>query len=251
MVDAEIPNAASPNVLPVNAPNVIVCDVRLILNDDDVTDARPGAENVKVKLPPAPFTFRPLKVATPDDAEMKSLPKLAKDEPEAIVAVTVGAVETTFPPESTTFTTGCVPNAAPIATPPTGCVVIDSAAAAPTVRLKFDDVAEVNPDAAKVKVWFVGAINPVSVAAVNVATPDDVVAVSVPPIVPVADDTVTIVAGCVVTALPPASTTVTAGEPVTTPPDAPPVGCVDTFSAEAAPHGQRETAARRRWIARC
>lgn len=77
--------------------------------------------------------------------------------------------------------------------------------------------------------------SPASVTAANVATPDDVVALAVPPTVPVDDETVTDEAGCDVTALPPASTTVTAGEPVTTPPDDPPVGCVDTFNADAAP----------------
>ena len=112
---------------------------------------------------------------------------------------------------------------------------MDNAAAAPTVRLKFDDVTEPKPEAVNVNVWFVGAIKPVNVAAVNTATPDDVFAVVVPPIVPVDDDTVTAVAGCVVTALPPASPTVTAGEPATTPPDTLVDGCVDTFNADAAP----------------
>lgn len=194
VVDADIPNAAFPNVFAGNAPNVIVCDVRLILNDDDVTEASPGAENVNVKFPPAPFTFKPLKVATPDAAEMKSLPKLAKDDPEAIEAVTVGADETTLPAESTTRTTGCVANAVPMATPPTGWVAIDNADAEPAVMLNVDDVTPVRPDEANVKVWF-ALTRPASVTAVNVATPEAVFVDVVPPMVPVAEVTVTAVAG--------------------------------------------------------
>jgi hypothetical protein len=105
-VDAEIPNAASPNVLPVNAPNVIVCAVRLILKDDDVT-LRVPSENVKVKAPPALFTARPVKVATPATAAFDALARAADDEPDAIVAVTVGVSPVlTLPAESTTLTTG-------------------------------------------------------------------------------------------------------------------------------------------------
>lgn len=84
--------------------------------------------------------------------------------------------------------------------------------------------------------WVVGEITPVSVATVNAATPDEVSTEVVPPIVPGDAVTDTLVAGWEVIALPPASTTVTAGGPGITPPDVPPDdGCVDTFSAEAAP----------------
>lgn len=100
--------------------------------------------------------------------------------------------------------------------------------------LNVDDVTPVKPADANVNVWLV-LTRPARVAAENVATPDAVFTDVVPPIVPVDDDTVTADAGCVVTAFPPASTTVTAGDPVTTPPDVPPVGCVDTFNADAAP----------------
>ena len=98
------------------------------------------------------------------------------------------------------------------------------------------DVTPVSPDAAKVRVCVVGEIRPTNVAAENVATPDDVLTDVVPPIVPGDPVTVTLVAGCVVTALPPESTTVTAGDPGITPPDVPPDdGCVDTFSAAPVP----------------
>lgn len=124
VVDAEIPNAALPKVFPANAPNVIVCDVRLTLNDDDVADVKPVAENVTVKLPPAPFTFKPLNDATPEDAVAVLLAKLANDDPVAIAAViTVEESDVfTFPAASTIFTTGCVASATPTPTPPTGCV---------------------------------------------------------------------------------------------------------------------------------
>ena len=122
-----------------------------------------------------------------------------------------------------------------MATPPTGWVVIDNAAAAPAVMLKFDEVTDPKLEAVKVRLWFV-ATRPARVAALNVATPDTVFTDVVPPIVPVPDETVTAVEGCADTALPPASTTVTAGDPATTPPDVPPVGCVDTFNADAAPN---------------
>lgn len=206
-------------------------------NVDDVTEVRPPAEKVRVKFPSAPFTVRPLKVATPD-AAVRVLPvRLADPEPDAIDAV-IRVEESdvlTFPAASTTRTTGCVERATPIAVALPGCVWIDSAAAAPTVRLKFDDVTDPRPAAVKVRLWVVGDTKPTSVVAVNVATPDDEFAVVVPPIVPVDDVTVTAVAGCDVTAFPPTSTTVTAGEPAITPPDTLVVGCVDTFNAEAAP----------------
>lgn len=102
------------------------------------------------------------------------------------------------------------------------------------MTLKVDDVALDNPLAENVNVWLT-LTSPAKVAAVNVATPDDVFALVVPPIVPVDDVTVTTVAGCDVTAFPPASTTVTAGEPATTPPDTLVLGWADTFNADAAP----------------
>lgn len=154
VVDAEMPKAAPPKVVFVNGPKVIACDVRLILNDDDVTDARPGAENVMVKFPPAPFTFRPENVATPDDAVAVLLAKLPNEDPVAIAAVTTvdESDVRTLPAESTTRTTGCVANAVPMATPPTGWVAIDNADGEPAVMLNVDDVTPVRPDEANVKV---------------------------------------------------------------------------------------------------
>ena len=205
-------------------------------NESDVTGVKPVAENVRVKLPPAPVTARPLNVATPADAVLVLFDSDADDEPVAIDAV-IRVVESdvlTFPAESTTRTTGWGESAAPIEVPLPGWVWITSPAAAPTVMVNVDDVTDPNPGALNVRVWFVDT-NPTSVAAVNVATPEEVFAVVVPPMVPVDDVTVTAVDGCVVTELPPASTTLAAGDPVITPPDVPPVGCVDTFSADPTP----------------
>lgn len=205
------------------------------LNESDVTGVRPGAENVRVKLPPAPVTARPLNVATPDDVVLVLFDSDADDVPVIDAVTTVDESDVlTFPAESTTRTTGWVESAAPIEVPSPGWVWIASPAAAPTVMVNGDDVTDPNPGALKVRVWLVDT-NPTSVAAVNVATPEEVFAVVVPPMVPVAEVTVTAVAGCVVTELPPASTTLAAGDPVITPPEVPPVGCVDTFSADPAP----------------
>lgn len=116
-----------------------------------------------------------------------------------------------------------MPKFVPTPTPPTGWVAIAKPAAAPPVpRVNVDDVALVSPVDENVKVCVVGEITPVSVAAENVATPEEVVAEVVPPIVPGDAVTDTLVGGCDESALPPASTTVTAGFPSIAPPDVPP-----------------------------
>ena len=81
-----------------------------------------------------------------------------------------------------TLATGCVPMAKPAALPP-----------AP--KVKADVVALVNPLAKNVNVCVVGEITPVSVAAVNEATPEEVFTEVVPPIVPGEAVTDTLVAG--------------------------------------------------------
>jgi hypothetical protein len=52
---------------------------------------------------------------------------------------------TVFPAASCTVTTGCCPNAVPLAAVVLGCVVKASLAAAPTVMLKLLLVADVSP----------------------------------------------------------------------------------------------------------
>jgi hypothetical protein len=93
-------------------------------------------------LPPAWFTFIPVKVATPDDAVADAAVNVAFTDPDATVAVIVAVLDVTvLPAESTTRTTGTVPRVAPGNTPPTGCVVIANAVAEPapnvTVRSAF------------------------------------------------------------------------------------------------------------------
>ena len=152
-VDAETPNAAPPNVLFESDPNVIVCDERVTVNDDDVAEVSPGEENVAVKLPPAPLTLRPLNVATPDDAVAVLLDSDPNDEPVAIEAVT-SVVESdvlTFPAESTTRTTGWVARAEPIADALPGCVWITSAAATPAVIVNVDEVTDPSADRVNVR----------------------------------------------------------------------------------------------------
>ena len=180
VVDAEIPKAAPPKVMFVNGPKVIACDVRLILKEDEVT-LRVPSENVNVKLPPALFTARPVKVATPATATFVAFASTADDEPVARVAVIVGvSLVRTLPAESTTRTTGWVGNATPIATPPTGCVVIDSADAAPTVSVTARSAVGQSAPALNRMVY--APTGPVIIKPENVATPETSVdCVKVPP----------------------------------------------------------------------
>lgn len=149
-------------------------------------------------MPPAPLIFMPLNVATPDEVLAVAPPSEPADGPLAIAAVTVvvGCPVITLPDASTTRTTGCVEKFVPTPTPPTGCVAMARLAAAPPdASVNVDDVALLNPAAVNVKVCVVGEITPVSVAAVNAATPEEVFADVVPPIVPGEAVTETLVAG--------------------------------------------------------
>lgn len=86
---AVMPNAASPNVLVVNALNVIDWVVLLMVSELDVTEESPVAEKVIVYVPPAPVIFMPLNVATPDDVDAVVPDSDPPEGPLAIVAVTV------------------------------------------------------------------------------------------------------------------------------------------------------------------
>lgn len=119
---AVMPNAALPNVLVVNALNVIDWAVLLMVSELDVTEESPVAEKVIVYAPPAPVIFMPLNVATPDDVFAVVPASEPADGPLAFDAVTVvtGCPVITFPEASTTRTTGCVAKFVPTPTPPTG-----------------------------------------------------------------------------------------------------------------------------------
>ena len=106
-----------------------------MLNELDVTDARPVAANVSVcDCEAKPLNVRSVKVATPllvtRGRVPPSVPEVEVTPTEAVALVTV------LPPLSTTLTTGCVASCAPEA-PPTGCVDIARLVAAPTVTVMF------------------------------------------------------------------------------------------------------------------
>jgi hypothetical protein len=149
-VDADTEKSAEVNVFdPPVYENVIVCAVRLIVNVLDVTEAKPGDENVTVKSPPARFTFIPLNVVTPEDAVAVAELNVAFTDPDALVAVITAELDVTvFPAESTTRTTGTVPSVAPASTPPTGCVVTANAVATPAPNVTVKSAVG-QPDAEK------------------------------------------------------------------------------------------------------
>ena len=94
---------------------------------------------------------RPEKVATPLAA---ALVGFVSDTPPLVkLAVTVDElVVTTLPPESSTWTTGWVARAAPLASVVLGSVAMTSWVAAPVDIVMFVEMAELKPSPVKVRV---------------------------------------------------------------------------------------------------
>ena len=215
----------------VNASSAAVPTVTL--NTLLVAEVNPLLAALNEKLFPAnAVTVSPVNVAMPLAAVAVAFANVPA--PVASVnAIDADDVATTFPPESSTFTTTTGENAAPFATD-VGCVVNASIAAAPTVTLNVLLVADVNPLLAAFNEKLAAA-SAVTVRPVNVATPLTAVAdafASVP--VPVASVNAIGADDVATTLLPESSTfTTTTGENAA--PDATFDGCTVNARCVAAP----------------
>ena len=96
----------------------------------DVTDVRPGEENVSVRLPAVPETERPVNVARPAASVDAVAVPPSVPPPVAMAAVTTTpARATALPAASRSWTAGWTANAAPLWAVVDGCVVTVSCVA--------------------------------------------------------------------------------------------------------------------------
>ena len=145
---------AAPDEVPAEARVIatLVATPALSEKEEETTPANGDEEKANLKEPAVPTSDKFVKVATPSTASTESVPLSVPAELKlSRAAVTVAALATVFPFESTTVTIGCVENPF-VFVASTGCVETTKWCSTPARSVNPDTDADVTPSALNVKV---------------------------------------------------------------------------------------------------